>query len=81
MILPTMFDRRRNHDREVVAELRRRYPDNTSSAIVPRTVRVPDSVTVRKPIIHFDPEHDAAKAYRTLAEEVDKLCRDRRGNR
>ena len=57
-ILPTMFDSRTLHSREVL------------ETVIGRTVKFPDATVSGVPITQFAPEHAAAKAYRQLAREL-----------
>ena len=77
LLLPTMHDNRTRHAREVIAELRKQSPDGLSQHIIPRTVGFSDSTVEGKPFIHYDPDHDAAKAYRGVAEEIISVWRHR----
>lgn len=70
LLLPTMHDNRTRHAREVIEELRKQSPDGLSQYIIPRTVGFSDSTVEGKPFIHYEPDHDAAKAYRGVAEEI-----------
>ncbi len=67
---PTIHDNRTRHAREVIEELRKQSPDGLSRYIIPRTVGFSDSTLEGKPLIHYEPDHDAAKAYRGVAEEI-----------
>ena len=69
-LLPTMHDSRTRHAREVVDELRKQAPHRLSKHIIPRTVGFSDSTVEGKPFIHHDPDHEGAKAYRGVAEEI-----------
>ena len=77
LLVPTMHDARTRHAREVVEELRKQSPDGLSKHIIPRTVGFSDSTVEGKPFIHYDPKHDAAKAYRGVAEEILSVWRIR----
>jgi chromosome partitioning protein len=70
-ILPTMFDSRTVHAREVLEELRRAYPELLLKTIIPKTVKLPDSTIAGQSILKFQPTSAAAEAYRDLAREVD----------
>jgi chromosome partitioning protein len=71
-ILPTMFDARTTHGREVLEELRETYGAQLFEAVIPLTVKLADSVMAGKSIISFHQQSPAAAAYRALAEEVEK---------
>lgn len=70
-ILPTMFDARTVHAREVLEELRQRYPELLLKTCVPKTVKLPDSTIAGQSILKFQPTSAAAEAYRELAREVE----------
>jgi len=70
-ILPTMYDARTVHSREVLEELRRVYPELLLKTIIPKTVKLPDSTIAGQSILKFQPASSAAEAYRELAREVE----------
>ena len=76
-LVPTLYDKRTKHAKEVMTELRNRYPEALSKHIIPRTVGFSDSTVEGKPFIHYDPDHDAAKAYRGVAEEIIEIWQSR----
>lgn len=71
-ILPTMFDARTTHGREVLEELRETYGAQLFETVIPLTVKLADSTMAGKPIMSFHKQSPAATAYRALAEEVEK---------
>jgi chromosome partitioning protein len=70
-ILPTMYDARTIHAREVIEELRRTYDDQVCNTAIPLTVKLPDSSMAGKSILAFNPGSPATEAYRKLAEEIE----------
>lgn len=72
-VVPTFFDARTNHSREVLEDLKARLPEQVSQVVIPKTVRFPDSTVEGKPLIHFDPTHAAAHAYRGLVKEIQHI--------
>lgn len=70
-ILPTKYDSRTIHAREVLEELRRAYPDLLLKTVVPKTVKLPDSTVAGQSILKFNTASPAAEAYRELAKEVE----------
>ena len=68
-VLPTMYEGRTLHEREVLAELQRRFPDQVFAPI-PRSVRFRDSTLAGLPLLSYDSAHPGAAAYRALAHEV-----------
>lgn len=70
-ILPTMFDARLLHSREVVDELvASPVGDAVFETVIPRTVKFPDASKVGLPVVQFAPDHASAEAYRALAREL-----------
>lgn len=68
-VLPTMYEGRTLHEREVLEDLRQRFPNKVFGAI-PRSVRFRDSAMAGIPLLRFDSAHPGATAYRALAQEV-----------
>jgi chromosome partitioning protein len=68
-VLPTMFEGRTIHEREVLEDLRRRFPDHVYDPI-PRSVRFRDSTLAGVPLLTYDSSNPGAAAYRTLAQKV-----------
>ena len=68
-VLPTMYEGRTLHEREVLADLQRRFPDHVYNPI-PRSVRFRDSTLAGMPLLAFDSSHAGAAAYRALARKV-----------
>jgi chromosome partitioning protein len=69
-ILPTMYDARATHGKEVVEALRAMYPDEVYPIIVRRSVRLADASLTSRSVMQYSQHSDAARAYRQLAEEV-----------
>ena len=69
-ILPTMFDARVTHSKEVVQALREMYPDEVYDIVVRRSVRLADAPLAHRSVLQYSHNSDAARAYRALAEEV-----------
>ncbi len=70
-ILPTMFDARTKHAREVLTELRETYGADVLNTAIPLTVKLQDSVVAAQSILTFNTASPAAEAYRSLAQEVE----------
>ena len=68
-VLPTLYEGRTIHEREVLNELRRRFPDHVFAPI-PRSVRFRDSTLAGLPLLAYDSSHAGAVAYRALAQKV-----------
>jgi chromosome partitioning protein len=69
-ILPTMFDPRTLHCREVMARVVEAFGEVVFDAVINRTVRFPETTVAGEPITRWAPRSGGAKAYRELAREV-----------
>ncbi len=71
-IVMTMFDVRTNLSREVVAEVRKMFPQVIFKTPIPRTVRLSESPSFGQTIFEYDQASAGAVAYRQLSKEVRK---------
>lgn len=69
-VLPTIYDSRTTHAREVLEELKTTYGSLVMNTVIPQTVKLADSAMAGRPILGFHTGSPAAKAYRELAQEV-----------
>ena len=69
-ILLTMFDSRTRLAQEVADEVRRNFPEQTLTTIIPRTVRVSEAPSFGKSIISHDPGSLGAVSYMEAAYEM-----------
>ncbi|WP_125979866.1 ParA family protein [Loigolactobacillus iwatensis] len=69
-VLLTMYDARTNLGAEVVAEVRKYFPENVYQTIIPRNVRLSEAPSHGLPIIDYDPRSKGAEVYQKLAKEV-----------
>lgn len=69
-ILLTMHDSRTNLSNQVVEEVRKHFPDQTLSAIIPRSVRISEAPSYSQTIISYDPQSSGAIAYLEAALEI-----------
>jgi len=69
-VLPTMFDARTLHSREVVNRVYEAFDDTLLQTVIGKTVKFPDATVAAKPITAFAPNHPGAAAYRQLAREL-----------
>lgn len=69
-ILPTMYDARTIHAREVLERVVEAFDDKVLETVIGRTVKFPDASVAGAPILDFAPDHPAAEAYRSLAREL-----------
>ena len=69
-VLPTMYNPRTLHGREVLESVTGAFGDTVFSTTINRTVKFPDSAVAGEPITTFAPSSSGAQAYRRLAREV-----------
>lgn len=69
-VLPTMYDPRTLHSREVLESVTGAFGETVFSTTINRTVKFPDSAVAGEPITTFAPSSTGAQAYRRLAREV-----------
>ncbi len=66
----TMFDGRTRLAQDVHSEIRTHFPELVFDTVIPRNVRIGESPSFGKPVIHHDPHSAGATAYFELAKEV-----------
>lgn len=69
-ILPTMFDRKTVHSREVLERILEAFPDHVFDTIIARTVRFPETTVAGEPITTYASSSSGASSYRRLAREL-----------
>ena len=69
-VVLTMFDGRTNFSTQVAQEVRRHFPGQVLSAVVPRKVRLAEAPSHGIPVTHYDRSSRGAKAYKEMAEEI-----------
>ncbi|MBP1692644.1 MAG: parA [Chloroflexi bacterium] len=69
-VVMTMFDGRTNLSNDVVKEVRRYFPEQVFSAVIPRTIRLAEAPSYGQPISAYAPSSNGAQAYSALAREV-----------
>ena len=69
-ILPTMYDARTLHSREVVARVYEAFDNTLLHTVIGRTIKFPDASVAAEPITEYAPTHPGADAYRQLAREL-----------
>ncbi len=74
-VLLTMFDGRTNLSIQVVEEVKKHFPGEVFSAVVPRNVRLSEAPSHGKPINYYDRTSRGAEAYSDLANEFLKQNR------
>lgn len=75
-IVFTMFDKRLMVNRDVMASIRKNFPEDTIfKTEIPRNVRIAEAPSHGEPILYYDEASKGAEAYKRLAKEVLKKCR------
>jgi chromosome partitioning protein len=69
-VLPTMYDARTLHSREVLQTVRQAFGDTVFQTSIARTIKFPDAAVAGQPITTFAPGSGGALAYEQLAREV-----------
>ena len=69
-VLLTMFDGRTNLSIQVVEEVKKHFPGEVFSSVVPRNVRLSEAPSHGKPIHLYDAKCPGAEAYFALADEL-----------
>jgi chromosome partitioning protein len=69
-ILPTMFDRKTVHSREVLERISEAFPEKIFDTTIARTVRFPETTVAGEPITSYASASIGAAAYRRLAREI-----------
>ena len=68
-VLLTMYDGRLNLTLQVVAEVKKYFPNKVYKTAVPRNVRLSEAPSFGAPVNYYDPSSKGAAAYRELAAE------------
>jgi chromosome partitioning protein len=66
----TMFDQRNKLSGLVMNELRQYFPNRVFNSIIPRSVRLAESPSYGRSILHYDKNSRGGRAYENLAKEV-----------
>jgi chromosome partitioning protein len=69
-VVLTLFDSRTNLANDVVREVRKYFPNQVFSSIIPRSVRLAEAPSYGVPISIYDRRSSGAVAYRSLVEEI-----------
>jgi len=69
-ILPTMFDRKTVHSREVLERISEAFPNKICDTTIARTVRFPETTVAGEPITSYASSSVGAASYRRLAREL-----------
>lgn len=76
-IVLTLFDPRLTLAIQVVNEVRRVFPKETFSTVIPRNVKLSEAPSHGLPITKYEPSSRGAAAYRALARELDERLTSR----
>ncbi|MCU6785952.1 ParA family protein [Aedoeadaptatus acetigenes] len=71
-VLLTMYDGRTNLSMQVVEEVKNYFKDAVFSTVIPRNVRLAEAPSYGMSIMDYDKNSRGAKAYASLADEVEK---------
>lgn len=77
-ILPTLYDKKTVHSREVLERIIEAFPEKVFDTIISRTVRFPETTVAGEPITTFASSSSGASAYRRLAREIIQMGISRR---
>jgi chromosome partitioning protein len=69
-LIMTMFEGRTHLAKDVVDEVRKHFPGQVFSAIVPRSIRLAEAPSYGLPIAVYAPSSTGAQAYQALAQEL-----------
>ncbi len=69
-ILPTMYNPRTTHSKDVLEETRRAFGDRVFDVVIKDSVRFKEAPFNAMSILDFAPTHEGAVAYRKLAEVI-----------
>ena len=69
-IIPTMYDQRSTHHREVLSRVLEAFGDLTFHTAVPKTVKFPEATVASEPITTYAHTSPGAVAYRRIAAEL-----------
>jgi chromosome partitioning protein len=69
-ILPTMFDHRTIHSREVLDRVLEAFGETVFHTVIRRTVKFPETTVAGEPITTYASGSGGAAEYRSLAREV-----------
>ncbi len=69
-IVPTLYNPRRVHSRQVLDKVRATYPTKVLDVVIKESVRFAEAPEQRRTIFEFDRNNEGALAYRALAEVI-----------
>lgn len=74
-VVLTMFDNRLNLTQQVVAEVKKYFPNKVFETAIPRNVRLSEAPSFGMPVLYYDRGSKGSMAYIALAREVIKKNR------
>ncbi len=74
-VVMTMYDKRTSLSEQVYGEVRKHFSDKLLSSVIPRNVRLAEAPSHGRPIAEYDKWSKGARAYKSLAKEVDSRVR------
>lgn len=69
-ILLTMYDSRLNLAQDVVEDIKKHFPNVVFDTVIPRSVRIAESPSYGKSVIHYNISSSGAQAYLNLTREL-----------
>jgi chromosome partitioning protein len=69
-LLLTMHDTRTRVSGDVVAEVRRHFPEAAYTTVIPRNVRITEAPSFGVPVTRYDPSCAGSQAYIAVAKEI-----------
>jgi len=69
-LIMTMYDGRTNLAHQVVAEVRRHFPNHVFQTVIPRNVRLSEAPSHGQTILQYAPSSPGALAYQALTDEM-----------
>lgn len=70
-VVMTMYDKRTSLSEQVYNEVHKHFSDKLLKSVIPRNVRLAEAPSHGKPIAEYDKWSKGARAYKSLAKEVD----------
>lgn len=71
-VVMTMYDKRTSLSEHVYNEVKEHFGDKLFKTVIPRNVKLAEAPSFRKPISDYDRWSKGARAYKALANEVEK---------
>lgn len=69
-ILMTMYDKRTNLSREVLAEVQAHFPKQTLQTVIPRSVKISEAPSFGQTVVEYEPRSPGAISYLEAAYEI-----------